>query len=88
MIRPDPDNQSDFETRPPEKRLFDEERTKLIVAVSTLLNIDREALQSETPYSPDALHTKVKECYGSEADSVEKFRNALIQEIGQLSTQR
>jgi hypothetical protein len=86
MIGLDPSD--DYGIFPKELRLSHEGRAALVGAVSTLLSIDQETLQSEIPYLPDGLQKAVKQQYGSEADSVEKFRAELIQKIRNPSNQR
>ena len=87
MIGLDPDH-SDHGIFSRELRLSDAQRAALIVAVSTLLNIDKEKLQSEIPHSQDALHREVAQHYGSDENSVERFRDALIQKMQELSEGR
>ncbi len=88
MIGLDPDNRADYGMFSQELWLSHEQRAALIVAVSTVLDIDQRDVPNEYSHSEDHLRELITKRYGSEADPVEKFRNALIQKIGELSTQR
>ena len=84
MIGLDPDH-ADHGIFSRESRLSDAQRAALIVAVSTLLIIDQMNVPEEISYSSEhRLGELITEHYGSDENSVERFRDALIQKMQEL----
>jgi hypothetical protein len=80
MIGLDPDH-SDHEIFSRELRLSDAQRAALIVAVSTVLNIDQRDVPRAHSPSEHHLRELITNRYGSNDDSVQRFQTDLMQEM-------
>ena len=80
MIGLDPDH-ADYRIFSRELRLSDAQRAALIVAVSTVLNIDQRDVPGEHSPSEHHLREIITSRYGSNDDSVQRFQTDLMQEM-------
>jgi hypothetical protein len=79
MIGLDPDH-ADHRIFSRELKLSHEQRAALIVAVSTVLNIDQRDVPGEFSHE-DHLRELIAKSYGSNDDSVQRFQTDLMREM-------